>query len=65
MIEQPLPLDFTQPKPKKEKPSVYEAVKMLRTAGYVVYRQGSSHSVDGKIASDAQLVALAEALPSP
>jgi hypothetical protein len=64
MIGPGLPLDFTQPKPKKEKPSVYEAARMLRKAGHVVYRQGSSHSVDGKIASDAQLVMMAEALPT-
>lgn len=63
MIEPSLPLDFTQPKPRKEKPSVYEAARMLRAAGHTVYRQGSSHSVDGKIASDRQVVALAEALP--
>lgn len=61
LLEPPLPLDVQQPSPRREKPSVYEAVRILRLAGHVVRRQGSQHSFDGKIAGDRQLIALAEA----
>lgn len=57
----PLPLVMATSTVRREKLTVYEAVRRLRSSGHVVYRQGRQHSFDGKIASDEQIVALAEA----
>jgi hypothetical protein len=63
-VEPMLPLDFAQPRrpARREGGRLYAATVFLRRNGRVVYRCGSRHKVDGKIAERPQLLALAAGL---
>ena len=59
-----LPLDMRQPRrsARREGNRLYGAIVYLRRTGRVVYRAGTRHKVDGKIAERGQLLALAASM---